>query len=45
MHSFRNDYMEGAHPLVLEALVNTNSKQHIGYTEDSLCRKGPIGDS
>ena len=40
MHSFRNDYMEGAHPLVLEALVNTNSEQHIGYTEDSLCKKG-----
>ena len=37
MHSFRNDYMEGAHPCVLEALVRTNAEQHPGYTEDSWC--------
>lgn len=40
MHSFRNDYMEGAHPLVLERIVQTNGEQHVGYTEDSLCKKG-----
>lgn len=37
MHSFRNDYMEGAHPAVLDALVRTNAEQHPGYTEDGLC--------
>lgn len=40
MHSFRNDYMEGAHPLVLKAIVETNNDQYVGYTEDSLCKKG-----
>lgn len=40
MHSFRNDYMEGAHPFVLERIVQTNNEQHIGYTEDNLCKKG-----
>lgn len=39
MHSFRNDYMEGAHPCVLDALVRTNAEQHPGYTEDALCDK------
>lgn len=39
MHTFRNDYMEGAHPCVLDALVRTNAEQHPGYTEDSWCRK------
>ena len=37
MFSFRNDYSEGAHPLVLEALAATNLEQHVGYTEDELC--------
>lgn len=37
MHSFRNDYMEGAHPCVLDALVRTNGEQHPGYTEDTWC--------
>lgn len=39
MHSFRNDYMEGAHPVVLDALVRTNAEQHPGYTEDAWCEK------
>ncbi|MDO4442870.1 MAG: beta-eliminating lyase-related protein [Slackia sp.] len=39
MHSFRNDYMEGAHPAVLDALVRTNAEQHPGYTEDAWCEK------
>ncbi|MDD5806686.1 MAG: beta-eliminating lyase-related protein [Eggerthellales bacterium] len=37
MFSFRNDYSEGAHPLVLETLAATNLEQHVGYTEDELC--------
>lgn len=39
MHSFRNDYMEGAHPRVMDALVRTNAEQQIGYTEDPWCMK------
>lgn len=34
---FRNDYSEGAHPKVLEALVNTNMEQTLGYGEDDYC--------
>lgn len=39
MHSYRNDYSEGAHPAILEALVRTNMEQHVGYTEDDWCVK------
>jgi threonine aldolase len=34
MYSFRNDYSEGAHELVLEALLLTNREQTAGYGED-----------
>jgi len=34
---FRNDYSEGAHPKVLEALINTNMEQTLGYGEDHYC--------
>lgn len=34
MISFKNDYSEGAHPRVLEALVRTNLEQTDGYGED-----------
>jgi len=37
LRSFRNDYSEGAHPRVLEALVETNLDQTIGYTGDEHC--------
>lgn len=37
MPSFRNDYSEGCHPLVLEALGATNFEQLVGYTEDEHC--------
>ena len=37
MYSFRNDYAEGAHPEVLQAIVNTNFEQTPGYTEDERC--------
>jgi len=33
-HLFYDDYSEGAHPAILEALSKTNSKQQIGYGED-----------
>ena len=39
MHSFRNDYSEGAHPRILEALVATNAEQSVGYTEDPHCAR------
>lgn len=34
MISFKNDYSEGAHPRVLEALIKTNLEQTDGYGED-----------
>lgn len=34
MISFKNDYSEGAHPEVLEALLKTNMEQTDGYGED-----------
>lgn len=36
---FMNDYSEGAHPRILEALVRTNSEQHVGYGMDDHCEK------
>ena len=35
MYSFTNDYSEGAHPKILEALMNTNLTQHTGYSLDT----------
>lgn len=37
MHSFRNDYSEGAHPAILEALTETNLTQTVGYCLDPHC--------
>ena len=37
MYSFRNDYSEGAHPRVLQALVDTNLEQTRGYGLDPRC--------
>lgn len=34
MISFKNDYSEGALPVILEALVKTNMEQTVGYGED-----------
>lgn len=34
MYSFKNDYSEGAHPRILNALVETNFEQADGYGED-----------
>ena len=37
MYSFRNDYSEGAHPKVLQALTETNFEQTVGYGMDPKC--------
>ena len=37
MISFACDYLEGAHPAVLEALVRTNAEQAVGYGLDPHC--------
>jgi len=34
---FNNDYSEGCHPKVLDALVRTNMEQTLGYGEDEYC--------
>lgn len=34
MYSFINDYSEGAHPRILDALYKLNLEQNIGYGED-----------
>lgn len=39
MYSFLNDYSEGAHPLVLDALIETNLEQTVGYGCDDYCQK------
>ncbi|QDP85470.1 aminotransferase class I/II-fold pyridoxal phosphate-dependent enzyme [Chryseobacterium sp. SNU WT5] len=35
-YSFKNDYAEGAHPKILEALVQSNLTQHNGYGLDNF---------
>ena len=37
MFSFRNDYSEGAHPAVLQALTETNLEATAGYGRDRYC--------
>ncbi|MDP4090794.1 MAG: low specificity L-threonine aldolase [Bacillota bacterium] len=39
MYSFKNDYSEGAHPRILNALIETNMEQLEGYGEDPYCIK------
>lgn len=39
MYSFLNDYSEGAHPAILDALYRLNEEQNIGYGEDSHCKR------
>ncbi|HCO73381.1 amino acid lyase [Clostridium sulfidigenes] len=34
MYSFKNDYSEGAHPRIIEALIKCNMEQSEGYGED-----------
>lgn len=40
---FHNDYSEGCHEKVLEALVRTNMEQTPGYGEDQYCRSAAAG--
>ena len=39
MYSFKNDYSEGAHPRILNALLESNLIQADGYGEDQFSRK------
>ncbi|MCD4722593.1 MAG: aminotransferase class V-fold PLP-dependent enzyme [Desulfobacula sp.] len=36
-YNFKNDYCEGAHPRILEALGKTNFMQEEGYGQDNYC--------
>ncbi|WP_413532251.1 threonine aldolase family protein [Empedobacter brevis] len=38
-YSFKNDYSEGAHPAILQRLIETNLEQTIGYGEDEFCNE------
>lgn len=37
--SFKNDYSEGCHPRILEALATSNFQQQDGYGADDFCTK------
>lgn len=39
MYSFNNDYSEGAHQRIVDALVKSNMEQTIGYGEDNYTKK------
>lgn len=39
MIRFNSDYQEGAHPRILQRMMETNLDQHPGYGEDDLCRE------
>ncbi len=39
VYNFKNDYTEGVHPRILEALIKTNMEQHEGYGEDRYCKE------
>ena len=39
MYSFKNDYSEGCHPRILEALTRTNLEQTVGYGLDPYCEE------
>lgn len=34
---FNCDYLEGAHPRIMQRLMETNMEQHPGYGEDAIC--------
>ncbi|NLM83332.1 MAG: low specificity L-threonine aldolase [Clostridiales bacterium] len=38
MYRFSSDYLEGAHPRLLEKLIQTNAEQTAPYGEDVYCR-------
>ena len=37
MQHFESDYLEGAHPLILERLMQTNMEKTPGYGTDCYC--------
>ena len=39
MLHFDTDYMEGAHPDILQRLIETNLQQTVGYGQDEFCRE------
>ena len=39
MYSFKNDYAEGAHPRILEALIESNLVQEDGYGQDRFTQE------
>ncbi len=39
MQSFKSDYLEGAHPKVLQKLIETNAVQTTGYGADDYCAR------
>lgn len=39
---FMNDYSEGAHEKVLEALIKTNGEQHVGYGVDEITKEAAL---
>ena len=39
MYSFKNDYSEGAHSRILNALVKTNLEQTDGYVPDDYTKR------
>lgn len=42
MKCFDSDYMEGAHPVVMKRLLDTNLEQTPGYGSDSYCQEAKI---
>ena len=38
MYRFNNDYSEGAHPRILQALLDSNLEQSAGYGKDTYCQ-------
>ena len=39
MISLKNDYSAGAHPKVLQALIDTNMENTVGYGDDNYCKE------
>ena len=39
MIQFQCDYNEGAHPLIMQRLCETNMEQTVGYGEDRYCEE------
>lgn len=37
MYQFQCDYSEGAHPMIMKRLLETNLEQTVGYGEDEYC--------